>query len=579
MPKSKKRRPKTGASQPAVTLDSALRAFHRQELPKAAKQCRLILARTPDNAAALNLLGGILLMSEDAAAAIEVLTRAAALKPDDATIQSNLGAALATAGRFEKAAKCFLAALRRTPGDVDIRLNLGRAQRELGQYGAARENLVAALAAAPDNIEFLVEAARASLGDGDAADAELYLRKALAIDPDNQPARRELVRALYESGRYAESLDCANIALRNEADCPALHVDHGLILSRLERYDEALSSFNNALTIDPDNADATFGRALVNLQLGQFGAGWKDYRARQSMRSAERPNSLGACGAGFHQEILPADLSGKRILVVIDQGLGDEIFFLRYAARLRERGARLAYQPDERLAAMLGRSAVADEIVSGAETSPTYDFRIAVCDLPWLTGATDDQPVAPSIEIPPVSARKAQIANELAAFGRPPYIGVTWRAGSAGDSKILFKEIPVERLARVIAGVDGSVIILQRNPAEGEITAFSRAAGRPVLDLSNLNTDLEAMLALCSLLDLYVAVSNTNIHLREACGRPSHVIVPFPPEFRWMASGNESPWFPGTRLYRQQADGCWDPAIDGLTRDLSSEAPLLKAAV
>jgi hypothetical protein len=87
------------------------------------------------------------------------------------------------------------------------------------------------------------------------------------------------------------------------------------------------------------------------------------------------------------------------------------------------------------------------------------------------------------------------------------------------------------------------------------------------------------MLALCGLLDLYVAVSNTNIHLRAACGRTSHVIVPYPPEFRWMATGPESPWFPGTKLYRQGAGGDWDPAIGALAQDLRPSIAAGRAAV
>ncbi len=86
--------------------------------------------------------------------------------------------------------------------------------------------------------------------------------------------------------------------------------------------------------------------------------------------------------------------------------------------------------------------------------------------------------------------------------------------------------------------------------------------------MTSLNDDLEDMLAVLALMDEYVTVSNTNVHLRAGAGRTSRVLVPNPPEYRWMAEGTESPWFPGCKLYRQKVDGAWDEALAALARDL-----------
>ena len=98
-----------------------------------------------------------------------------------------------------------------------------------------------------------------------------------------------------------------------------------------------------------------------------------------------------------------------------------------------------------------------------------------------------------------------------------------------------------------------------------------RAAGRAVIDLSAANEDLESILALIGLLDEYVCVSNTNVHLRAAQGAACRVLVPNPPEFRWGAEGAESPWFPGTRVYRQAPDGGWDAALAALAAELPAK--------
>jgi len=94
-----------------------------------------------------------------------------------------------------------------------------------------------------------------------------------------------------------------------------------------------------------------------------------------------------------------------------------------------------------------------------------------------------------------------------------------------------------------------------------------------VHDFSALNEDLEGMLALLALIDEYIGVSNTNMHLRAAAGRTAHVLVPCPAEWRWMAAGESSPWFPGFSIYRQGLDGNWGPAFAKLRQTLRDLAP------
>ena len=157
---------------------------------------------------------------------------------------------------------------------------------------------------------------------------------------------------------------------------------------------------------------------------------------------------------------------------------------------------------------------------------------------------------------------------KLRVLGSPPYLGVTWRGGTWKKRNSLYKECPLALLAQALKGNHTTVLILQRLPRDGEIQTFCQLLGRPVHDLSALNEDLEAMLALLFLIDEYVGVSNTNMHLRAAVGKTARVLVPSPPEWRWMAEGRESPWFPGFSVYRQGYDGSWEGAFARLNQDM-----------
>ena len=84
-----------------------------------------------------------------------------------------------------------------------------------------------------------------------------------------------------------------------------------------------------------------------------------------------------------------------------------------------------------------------------------------------------------------------------------------------------------------------------------------------------MHEDLEQMLALLDRLDEYIGVSNTNMHLRAGLGRAARVLVPHPPEWRWMWSGARSPWFPHGSIYRQTPQNGWRQAVMALKAHLS----------
>jgi hypothetical protein len=179
----------------------------------------------------------------------------------------------------------------------------------------------------------------------------------------------------------------------------------------------------------------------------------------------------------------------------------------------------------------------------------------------------------PPLTLPALDEQVESMRKRLRAIGPPPYFGVTWRAGTPpaeqqGPAWALHKAIGLDALAPVLHAARGTWIALQRNPAPDEIEKLAALAGVPVHDFSELNEDLEAMLALLALLDDYIGVSNTNMHLRAGAGRPARVLVPRPSEWRWLAAGDESPWFPGFRIYRQGADGDWGQALERLRGEL-----------
>lgn len=396
-------------------------------------------------------------------------------------------------------------------------------------------------------IEFF-NAALAHIRAGRIADARACYEHAIEIDPGYVRALNNLGTLLDDLGEHksAERRFRAAISAGQEVAEPWAGLGSNLRIQG--KLVEARASYERALALRPAFAAVRWNLATIDLAEGCFADGWTNYLFRPGIDRAETPLVE-----------LPVDLSGTIIEIVDEQGLGDALFFLRFAPALRTRGAVIRYRAEGRIGDIVARM-----MDFGGTFDTARTFRVALGDLPFLLGVTTCPSALP---VAPRSDRLAFLRTMLEQAGPPPYIGLTWRAGQRGEG-VLFKEVPLDRLGAALRQVQGTLIDMQRAPQSGEHARLEAAAGRRIADLSNRNDDIEDMLALMYLLDDYIGVSNTNIHLRAAAGRVARVLVANPAEYRWMATGESSPWFPGFSLYRQSPSDAWDFALASLARDL-----------
>jgi Tfp pilus assembly protein PilF len=416
--------------------------------------------------------------------------------------------------------------------------NLGVALGELGRFGDAETELRRALKLKPVYAEGLFNLGKVLHKQGRLADALRAYERAYAMDrefPGLRLALAVMYQLLGKAGRGLELMR-EHLQLDDRAACY-----YATMLAEVEGVDTAVPWMKATLSSNPAWSRLRYALALELLATGQWREGWDAYRSRPSVP----PHAV---------EPLPASLGGKRIALRAEQGLGDVLFFLRFAPALSARGAHVMLDGPAKLDGVVAMDRVAE-----------VDREIWLGDLPFLLGAED---------VPPPFALTAR-PRRLEGAG--PYLALTWRAGTdtlrqrehGAVGELLSKEIDLRALGQALRGWKGTVIALQRNPAAQEIEALSQAIGAPVHDLSALNEDLPAMLGVLDAVDEYVTVSNTNVHLRAGLGKPARVLVPYPAEWRWMRGGDASPWFPGSPIYRQAASRDWSEALARLRSELS----------
>lgn len=395
------------------------------------------------------------------------------------------------------------------------------------------------------------------------------LERALALQPRNPDFHGNIGIIHYVLGDLAKAIPALERAIELAPDMAEPYSNLAMALRDAGDPERALAAVRRAIELRPDLPGARLNYALVLLALGRFAEAWPAYVWRP--QPAANLRDLGIAATLPHATRLPSFATDPWITLHGEQGIGDAIFFLRFAAALRARGAKLRFWGDARLAPPLLRSAVVDEAVSGAQPPPGTDPArlVWIGDLPALLHLESAFPGPPPLVADP--ARVAAMRARLASLGPAPYVALTWRAGLARRGKaVLAKAIEPEMLGAALRGIAATFVSVQRDALPGEARALEAALGASVGDFSAANADLDDMLALLEVVDEYVGVSNTNTHLRASLGRTARVLVPWPPEWRWMRAGDASPWFPGFPLYRASPRGDWASALARLRAGLDA---------
>ena len=397
---------------------------------------------------------------------------------------------------------------------------------------------------------------------GDRGEAERLLRASIAANASIPDFHNNLALLLRDTGRHDEAIAGYRQALAVDPGWFEAHNNLGLALEDLRRFAEAEAEYRQALAREPRFAPAQQNLARLLLATGRFAEGWDRYRWR--LLAQGQSQAMPAANAPY----LPDSLAGRRIALIAEQGLGDVLFFLRFAPELARRGALLAFRGDSRLHAMLERTGHFALGCAAAEAASRGLEAISIGDLPGLLGANDAQSFPAPLAL---RARDDRVAALRERLPRPAHrlAAITWRSGvaSAGPAKTQVKQAPIAALGGALKGIEATWVSVQRLPRAGEREAFEQALGAPVADFSIVNDDLEDALALLSILEVYVGTSNANTHLAAGLGLETHVLVPDPPEWRWLASGSASPWFPKARVYRPQGAD-WTTALRDLRNRL-----------
>jgi Tfp pilus assembly protein PilF len=451
------------------------------------------------------------------------------------------------------------------PRAVEILFDDANRCLQQGDLVAAEKAYLAALAVAPEMPEALANLAWLAERAGQLEVAQTYYQQALALDPDRLQVQLNLGVLLTKRKRFAEAELAYLQALALAPESAAAWSNYGVLLACMQREREAEDCYRSALEIDENYAKAGFNLAYILLRQGRFEEGWQYLEARDSDQIyAHRFNFPRWQGQA---------LAGQSVLIGFEAGHGDMIHFCRYAQILKNMGARqiglICHPALKRLFASLPG---ADQLFDFNQELPAsgWDYWSPPMSLPYYCQTRLETIPAP---IPYLAAE----AQHIAAWAqRLPSdnlcklrVGLAWQGNPRfeNDADRSLASIALLRPLMEVTGVQ--FISLQKGQGQDQLPC----EGFELLPYGAELEDFADTAALIANLDLVISVDTAVAHLAGAMGKTCCLLLPdYRADWRWLTERDDTPWYPGMRLFRQSRAGDWPAVIERVATALQELA-------
>ncbi len=540
---------KPGSARALAALGNALR--EQDKLDDAAAAYRQALAADPNLADVHNNLGVVLQRLQRLDEAAAIFREALRMRPDYAEARSNLAMVLRDHGRRTDAVALLEEAVRNNPQLAEAQLNLGSLYREQKKFAEAAACFREAIRLQPELLVAYVNLGNVLIEEGAPEEALGVFEPVLRLEPGNADALSGRANALRMLDCLEEAVEACRHVTRLRPDQPDSFNNLAIALGDLGRMDGCHLALEHALRLQPDHGPSHMSRALALLQAGKFQEGWLEYEWRWKGADMDAP--------GFAQPRWDGTpLAGRTLLLHAEQGMGDNIQFIRLAASIDRGGGKVLFHGPKPLARLFATCAGIDQFVEQGAALPAFDLQCPLLSVAGLLGidASNLPAAVPYLFAEPElrSSWRGRLQGH-AGLGRAGLkVGICWR-GNPRFRMDRRRSFPLAAFAP-LAQVDGvRLYSLQKGAGAEQLNEWGEKLD--IADFSAELGDFADTAAFMAELDLVIACDTSVAHLAGALGVPVWLAVPKAGDWRWLTNRDDSPWYPTMRLFRQEARGDW----------------------
>jgi tetratricopeptide (TPR) repeat protein len=493
--------------------------------------------------------------------ALKAYDKAIQLKPDDAGLWHHLGNILLKLERFDQALLGFAHVLKLDSRHQDAAYKSGVLLHHMARFEESIAYLDLCDAVLPNCAPTLQARARTLFNLKRLEEALAENRRAQTLDPGNADTCNNIGACLQSLGREAEALSWFEQALDRLPDTIEILNNKALMLSQLQRFDEAFALYDHIRARHLNDATTDWNLALLQMLTGNFEAGWIGRESR--WRKSDPPPYPKFSQPGWLGE---ESIEGKTILLHVDEGAGDTIQFVRYVPMVAARGARVILVVERHLHSLMAGLPGVEQCLSFPDDPlPAFDVHCPIGSLPLVFGTRPDTIPSVTSYLPSLAEARVQVWGARLGPRDRPRVGLVW-SGNPSHRNDVNRSTSLRLMSRLL-DVDATFVSLQKDPKPDDRALLAQT---DIIDLTADLTDFNETAALIRCLDLVITVDTSVAHLAGALGRPTWILLPYTPDYRWLLGRDDSPWYPTVRLFRQSAARDYAEVIERVRGELAA---------
>lgn len=367
--------------------------------------------------------------------------------------------------------------------------------------------------------------------------------RALALDPENAEGWGVLGRAKLQLGLNHDAVSALRQAVAVDPKTPLYWHNLGIAAQRAGQLEDALSAFRAGLALKPGDPRFQFQCATTLLQLERFEEAWPLFESRFDF------GELTHRGHEAKPRWRGDPLSGRRLLIYAEQGLGDMIQFSRFLPDVIERAqGEVAIEVQPNLVRLFAANFPDARAFGVEEDTPEFDVGLPIGSAAMLVGGVPETGL--DVDGSYLSWRHGGRKKHRAR----PRVGLVWR----GKPNPWIRSCPFHHILGLAEASNVDFVSLQRGGGE----EIEEAGAQQLFeDATQGAQDFADDAETAADLDLVISIDTSTCHFAGALGLPVWTLLPGFTDWRFPPEGNRTRWYPTMRLFRQQRPGDWASTI------------------
>lgn len=463
-----------------------------------------------------------------------------------------LAVSLAKQKKFSQAIKYFQILCDLFPNEFDNHFNLANLFRDAKNPKIAMKHYLHSHKIRPLCVKTIFEISKIFYQNEDFENSLMYAKKAKKIEPNSYKVIDLFGKIFFLKGDFEKSLsEYIKITNINEKKQDVeLNIASNLYqLGFLEKSKKILSRLSSK--------KAQYNLGIINLKEKCFDVGWNRYEI--GIELGERKLRVDKKYLGVLPKWEP-NSKFNSILILGEQGLGDELMFSSLLKNLNTKKYKLGLLLDERLKNLFRLSNIKHEFIATLDEAieKKYESYLPIGSLcKYFLKRESDFARATNFNFSNnISKRnklKLLINNNKVTFG------ISWHTNNKqlGSSR----NIKLKQFVPLFKNLDANFINLQYGDFKTEIDRVSKKINKSVFVEDNIDNknNIEGLAEKILACDMVISIDNSTLHLSSLLKKDTVALIPEVSDWRWFDNSTNSLWYPKTYILRNTKS--WDKEI------------------